>query len=131
VVNNEEVSLTVNKERQQRSVEFKEATVKRMEAGEQIAKLSRELKVKRSLLYRWRNAYRNEGTAGFRPIGRSGPSEDKQAERSEARIRDLERKIGRQAMMIDFFRRAFKRVEGLRQRNKPNGVTASMEKSKP
>jgi transposase len=102
-----------------------------MLAGEPVSRLSRELKVRRSLLYRWRNTYRNEGTAGFRWIGRPGRSQEEQARAAEARISDLERKVGQQAMVIDFLRRAFKRVEGLRQPSKGDGGTASMERSRP
>ena len=96
-----------------------------------MAALSRELGVRRSLLYRWREAYRKEGISGFRPIGRSAGSEEKQVEAAEARIRELERKVGHQTMVIDFLRRAFKRVAELRRPNKGNGGTASMERSRP
>ncbi len=102
-----------------------------MLAGEPVSRLSRELKVRRSLLYRWRNTYRKEGTAGFRWIGRPERSQEEQAKAAEARISDLERKVGQQALVIDFLRRAFKRVEGLRQPSKGDGGTASMERSRP
>ena len=96
-----------------------------------MAGLSRELGVRRSLLYRWLEAYRKEGISGFRPIGRSGWSQDKQAEVAEVRISQLECKVGHQAMVIDFLRRAFKRVEELRRPSRGNGGTASMERSRP
>ena len=96
-----------------------------------MSELSRELKVKRSLLYRWRDAYRKEGAIGFRPIGRPGWSQEKKAEGAEARITELERKVGQQAMVIDFLRRASKRVEELRRPSKGSGGTASMERSRP
>ena len=119
------------KKRERRTAKFKERAVQRMLAGEPVAGLSRELRVRRSLLYRWREAYRKEGISGFRPIGRSVGSEKKQAEAAEARIQELERKVGHQTMVIDFLRRAFKRVEELRRPNKGNGGTASMERSRP
>ena len=119
------------KKRERRTARFKERAVQRMAAGEPVTGLSRELGVRRSLLYRWRDAYRKEGVSGFRPIGRSGWSEQKQAEAAEARISELERKIGHQTMVIDFLRRAFRRVEELRRPNKGNGGTASMERSRP
>ena len=46
------------------SEEFKRAAVKRMEAGESSA-LSAELTVKRTLLYRWRDAVRRDGEKAF------------------------------------------------------------------
>jgi transposase len=119
------------KPRERRTAKFKERVVQRMLAGEPVAGLSRELGVRRSLLYRWREAYRKEGISGFRPIGRSGGSPEKQAAAAEARIRELERKVGHQTMVIDFLRRAFKRVGELRRPSKGHGGTASMERSKP
>ena len=46
------------------STEFKEAVVLRLEAGERIAAVSDELRVRRKLLYEWRAAYRKLGVAG-------------------------------------------------------------------
>jgi uncharacterized coiled-coil protein SlyX len=50
---------------------------------------------------------------------------------AEVRIRELERKVGQQAMVIDFLQKACKRVKELRQPSKGPGGTASMERSKP
>jgi transposase len=125
------VSLKVTKKRERRTAEFKEGVVQRMLAGEPVSRLSRELKVKRSLLYRWRDAYRKEGVSGLRPIGCPKGDEVKAAKKLEAEVGVLQSKIGQQTMVIDFLRRAFKRVEELRQLSKGNGGTASMEKSRP
>lgn len=46
--------------------EMKVATVKRMLAGEDISALARELKIRRTILYRWKDTYRKSGTAAFR-----------------------------------------------------------------
>ena len=46
--------------------EMKVATVKRILRGENVTALTRELKIARSVLYRWRDAYREEGTGAFR-----------------------------------------------------------------
>jgi transposase len=123
--------LKSKKKRERRPAKFKERAVQRMLAGEPVAGLSRELGVRRSLLYRWREAYRKDGISGFRPIGRSGWSQEKQDKATQARISELERKVGHQAMVIDFLRRAFKRVEELRRPSKGTGGAASMERSKP
>ena len=119
------------RKRERRMAGFKERAVRRMLAGESVSRLSRELKVRRSLLYRWRDAYRKEGTSGFRPIGRPEWSLENKAKKAEDRITELERKIGQQAVVIDFLRRAFRRVEELGQPNKGNGGNASMERSRP
>jgi len=44
-------------------------------------------------------------------------------------VADLERKIGQQALDIDFLRRAFKRVKDARRKNIEPGATASTERS--
>ena len=117
--------------RELRTEKFKESAVLRMMAGEPVSRLSRELKVRRILLYRWREAYREKGAAGLRPIGRPGWSQESRQKEAEGRISELERKIGQQTVVIDYLRKAFNRVEGLRQPSRGNGGTASMEKWKP
>ena len=112
--------------------EFKLRVVQRMLAGEPVARLSREVKVKREMLYRWRDAYRKQGPAGLqRPRGRPPRQPEEKASSAEARIRELERKVGQQVLVIDFLQRAFKRVEELRPTSRASGATASMERSKP
>ena len=78
------VPLKSKKKRERRTTKFKERAVPRMLAGEPISELSRELKVRWSLLYRWRDAYRQEGVAGFRSMGRPGWSPEKKAQEAEA-----------------------------------------------
>jgi transposase len=114
-----------------RTVEFKQAAVRRMLAGEDVSRLSRELKVKRSILYRWRASFLKEGAAGLRPIGRPGQRDERKAELLEASVAALQNKVGQQTMVIDFLRRAFKRVEESRRPNRNSGGTASMERFKP
>lgn len=123
--------MTGKQKRERRTAQFKECAVQRMMAGEPVSRLSRELKVRRSLLYRWREAYREKGAAGLRPIGRPGWSPESKQKEAEGRIRELERKIGQQTVVIDFLRKAFKRVEGLRQPSIGTGGAASMERLKP
>jgi transposase-like protein len=114
------------------TAEFKTSVVQRMMAGEPVSRLSREVKVKRSVLYRWRDAYRKEGMAGLqRPQGRPRLTSKEETPASEVRLRELERKVGQQAMVIDFLQRACKRVKELRQPSKGPGATASRERSKP
>ncbi len=47
------------------STEFKELVVLRLEAGERIAAVAAELRIRRKLLYEWRAAYRRLGAAGL------------------------------------------------------------------
>ena len=112
--------------------EFKAQVVQRMMAGESVSRLSREVRVKREILYRWRDAYRRQGEAGLqRPQGRPRKKPEEVMPVAEARLRALERKVGQQALVIDFLQRAYKRVKALRQKSNKPGATASMERSKP
>ncbi len=99
--------------RKQRSyeVEFKELAVSRMLRGENVVKLSGELDVRRSVLYRWRDTYRAEGRSGLeRRQGRPRPGQEVvqlDNDPSADRIAELERLVGQQAAELDFFERAF------------------------
>ena len=110
----------------------------RILAGEGVSKLHRELGVKRSVLYRWRDAYRKEGEAGLqrragRPPGIPNPAQPSkavsEAEQLRAQIAGLERKVGQQQLMLDFFRGAFKRVKESSQPSASTGATASTRRS--
>ena len=118
------------------SWEFKERVARRMLNGESVSELHHELQIKRSVLYRWRDAYRQEGVGGLQrgrgrpprvpnppqPAGDAGAA-------AALRIAELERKVGQQALDLDFFRRAFKRVKESRRKPAEPGATASTEKS--
>jgi len=120
------------------AAEFRIEVARRMLDGESATKLRDELGIKRSVLYRWRDYYRKEGAAGLsRPIGRPpgvpnpeaakpGLSEEEALRRQ---IAELERKIGQQAVQLDFFKRAFKRVKESSQPNGNTGATASTRRS--
>jgi transposase len=116
-------------------VEFKQSVARRILNGESVSALHQELQIKRSVLYRWRDAFRKDGAAGLRPIGRppGAPNPLRPAtspeEAAARRVAELERKIGQQALDIDFLRRAFKRVNESRRRNATPGATASTERS--
>ena len=118
------------------SWEFKERVARRMLNGESVSALHHELAIKRSVLYRWLHAYRKEGVAGLqrvrgRPPGVPNPPRpaSEPGAAAAARIAELERKIGQQALDLDFFRRAFKRVNELRRKQAASGATASTPKS--
>jgi len=116
--------------------EFKEGVAQRILNGEAVTALHNEFQIKRSVLYRWRDAYRKDGAAGLqRPVGRPPgvPNPPRPVASPEEvvarRVAELERKIGQQALDIDFFRRAFKRVKESRRKNTADGATASTERS--
>lgn len=99
------------------TTEFKLAVCQRFETSGNIAGLARELGMRRATLYLWRARYLAKGSAGLRGRGRppgsppvSPPSAD-----PARRIAELERKIGRQALELDFFRAALRRVGAARR----------------
>ena len=55
------------------SWEFKERVARRMLNGESVSALHHELQIKRSVLYRWRDAYGKEGVAGLQQVGGRPP----------------------------------------------------------
>jgi transposase len=102
---------------------FKQAAVTRIEAGERLRAVADDLGVRRKLLYDWRAAWRAEGVAGFNkkrgPRPRPKPQDQDNAGAANAelalarqRIAELERKIGQQAVELDFFRQALRLGSG-------------------
>src|SRR3954463_9124754 len=83
--------------------EFKLAAVRRLEAGGSLAEVSRGLEVNPNLLDRWRREFRQAPGNAFPGNG--------QRRWSEGKIAELERKIGRQAVEIDFLKGCLQRIE--------------------
>lgn len=83
--------------------EFKLAAVRRLEQGVSIGEVARALEVNPNVLHRWRREFR-QGP------GKAIPGNGKQRW-SEGRIAELERKIGQQAMEIDFLKGCLQRIE--------------------
>lgn len=87
--------------------EFKEAAVRRLELGASVAEVARACEVNANVLHRWRRELRDYGAKAFWGQGRSRAEEN--------RIAELERKVGRQSLEIDFLRRCLQHVEGQRK----------------
>jgi transposase len=122
---------------------FKLHAVQRIEAGENVSALARELMIKREILYRWRDALRLGGPEALRLRGRPTKVEalkmaasrsvaGKANDLAEARwqIDQLQRKVGQQQLDLDFFKQALRRIEASRRPNDGPGVTASSPASK-
>jgi len=103
------------------SSEFKRAAVEKARSAPSIPALSLQLGVHNSQLYRWLRLYAEEGASGI--CKRSGPLWVPDG--PEAKVAELERKVGQQAMDLDFLRRAFKRVKESRPNSGSFGATAS------
>jgi transposase len=91
------------KSRRKFSREFKQTAIRQMAGGKSAAEVARALEVHPSDLYRWRRELDEHGAEAFTGPCRKRGDEDGVAE--------LERKVGRQALEIDFLKRALQHVE--------------------
>ena len=107
------------------SFEFKKAAVERARTAPSIPALSKELGVHYCQIYRWLRIYEEEGEQGLQTHGRGRTPEPPELTDPQKRIADLERKIGQQAVDLDFLKRAFKRVKESQPNNSGSGATAS------
>ena len=135
------------------SREFKLAALARMEAGENVSALARELGVRRKYLYQWRERFRAGGAVALRSAGRPTKAEalampgageasssasaampeaaqSDELGKARRRIAELERTIGRQQVELDFFQRALRQVREARQPGAGPGGTPSTRSSK-
>jgi transposase len=83
--------------------EFKLAAVRRLEQGVSIAEVARGLEVNPNVLHRWRREFRQGPGNAF-------PGNGKQRW-SEGRVAELERKVGQQALEIDFLKGCLQHIE--------------------
>ena len=102
--------------------EFKLAAVRRLEQGVSSGEVARALEVNANVLHRWRREIR-EGP------GNVFPGNGKQRW-SEGRIAELERKIGQQALELDFLKGCLQRIEEQRMLQALTGNPRSAGKSK-
>ena len=116
------------------SKEFKLAAVRRFEAGESGSALARELEVKREKLYHWLAQVERYGVEGAFPgPGRRprGSALVEPGREAQARVAELERKVGRQAREIDFLSAALRHAGDLRRPSIVSGTGASLTKYEP
>jgi transposase-like protein len=119
------------KERRQFLREFKLSALERMKTAGNVAALAEELGIRRELLYDWREKFAAGGAEGLKTSGRPRPSaQPPGALSAQQRIAELERKVGEQALLIDFFKGALRRIEASRQASDAPGVTASSPRSR-
>ena len=108
--------------RRQFTREFKLAAVRRLEAGVSLAKAARALEVNPNVLHRWRREFRQAPGNAFPGNG--------QPRWSEGRIAELERKIGQQALEIDFLKGCLQRIEEQRMLQASTGNPQSTARSR-
>jgi transposase len=119
------------------SREFKLSAVKRVLADASVASLSRELGIPKGHLYRWCGQFRRGGAEALRPACR--PRKDfaagdlepaKDVVTARKRISELERKVGRQQLELDFFRQALRQVGAARRPSDGSGAPQSTRSSR-
>jgi len=119
---------------------YKIKAIKRVETGDGVLPVARELGISRKLLHDWIKAWKADGPDGLnRKRGpKPGPRKlkplatynDKRSALAlaKARIAELEGLVGRQQMDLDFFRQALRALERPAAQGKP--VSASSKSSK-
>jgi transposase-like protein len=93
--------------RRQFTKEFKEAAVRRLELGASVGEVARACEVNPNVLHRWKRELHDHGVKAF--VGNGRPRAE------EERVAALERKVGRQALEIDFLQRCLQHVEEQRR----------------
>jgi transposase-like protein len=132
------------------SREFKEAAVRRILAGEKIRTVANELRLRPQLLYTWLDYYEQGGPDALVPRGRppkgiawarrralvQQPSRQARAyghaggeAARDSRLVDLERKVGQQAVELDFFKEALRYVKAPPRPSGGRGATVSSRSS--
>ena len=108
--------------RRQFTKEFKLAAIQRLERGVSIGEVARALEVNPNVLHRWRREFRQAPGNAFPGNGKP--------RWSEGRIAELERKIGQQALEIDFLKGCLQRIEEQRMLQALTGNPPSTARSK-
>jgi transposase len=122
---------------------FKLAAIKRLKAREAVLPLARELGVSRKILHDWRKAWDLHGPSGLnrkrgpkpgprklRPLAEPAAKGARgELANARAKIAELERKIGQQAVDIDFFHKALRALDAANRQG--STAPASRKSSKP
>ena len=111
---------------------FKIKAIKRVERGEGVLPVARELGVTRKALHDWVRAWKAHGPEGLNR--KRGPKPGRKKLRlgvldrpleirdtGKDRIAELERVIGRQQLELDFFRQALRALDGTAAQGKQQG----------
>lgn len=108
------------------SKEMKMAALQRLDAGASVAEVARAFEMNPNLLHRWRKEFRQGPGNAFPGMGKRRWDETKVAQ--------LERKVGQQALEIDFLKGCLQRIEEERMlqalTGKPQPTTTSKSKSR-
>jgi transposase-like protein len=109
--------------RRQFTKEFKLSAIERLEMGASVAEVARVFEVNPNVLHRWRREFRQGPGNAFPGLGKR--------RWEEGRVPQLERKIGQQALEIDFLKGCLQRIDEQRKLQALNGRPLSISRSKP
>jgi transposase-like protein len=101
---------------------LKKEAVRRLGLGVSVAEVAKACEVNPNVLHRWRRKIEEFGVKAFAGNG--------QRRADESRVAELERKVGRQALEIDFLRRCLQHVEEQRKLQALNIRSSSTRTSK-
>src|SRR5512140_1578829 len=101
--------------------DFKLTAVRQVEQGMGVAQVARALEIEPRILHRWRREFHRAPAAAFPGVGKR---------RAEERVAELERKIGQQALEIDFLRECLQRIEEQRTLQALTGKPLSARRSR-
>lgn len=110
--------------RQQYSRELKVACMRELDAGKGVAEVGRQYQISPKRLETWKAEWRAKGEWAFPGQGAHFP-----ARLDAERIAELERKIGQQAMEIDFLKKALRRFKEHPPQAVVSGGAGSMKRS--
>jgi len=106
--------------------EVKVAAIQQLERGSSAAEVARAFEINPSLLHRWRKEFRHGPANVFPGAGKR--------RWEEPRLAQLERKVGQQALEIDFLKGCLQRIEEQRMlqalSGRPRPAHTSKAKSK-
>ena len=108
--------------RRQFTKEFKLAAIQRLESGARLAEVARAFEVNPNVLHRWRREFRQGPGNVFPGLGKR--------RWEEGQVAQLERKIGQQALEIDFLKGCLQRIEEQRMLQALTGGPRSTGKSR-
>ena len=102
--------------------EFKQEAVRRVNAGQSLSEVARAIEVHPADIHRWRRELQEHGASSFQGSGH------RRAE--ESNVVQMERKIGQQALEIDFLKKALQHVEEQRLLRAVHNGAPSTRRSK-
>lgn len=106
--------------------ELKMAAIQQLDAGSSAAEVARAFEINANLLHRWRKEFQHGPANAFPGMGKR--------RWEETRVVQLERKVGQQALEIDFLKGCLQRIEEQRMlqalTGKPRPASSSKIKSR-